>query len=118
MPKYLGTIVGDQSMVSADAVVGVLGGLARRRGGPADLALARAVRAGLPAAALDLLIASGVIAEDEIEASFIPRRTLFSRRQKGTLSREQSDLVVRLARTQAMADEVFGNRRKAHAWLR
>ena len=105
-------------MVSAEAVAGLLGSVARRRGMSADLALAVAVRAGLPVAVLDRLIASGVVAEDEVEASFIPRRTLFARRQKGTLSREQSDLVVRLARTQAMADEVFGDRRKSHAWLR
>jgi putative toxin-antitoxin system antitoxin component (TIGR02293 family) len=68
--------------------------------------------------ALDRLIADGVMAEHEIEAHFIPRRTLYSRRQKGTLSREQSDLVVRLARIQAMADGVFGDRRKSHGWFR
>jgi putative toxin-antitoxin system antitoxin component (TIGR02293 family) len=105
-------------MVSAEAVVGVLGGIARRRTVPMDIALANAVREGLPIAALDRLIASGVVGEDEIEAGFIPRRTLYARRQKGTLSREQSDMVVRLARTQALADDVFGDRRKSHSWLR
>jgi putative toxin-antitoxin system antitoxin component (TIGR02293 family) len=82
------------------------------------LALARVVREALPIAALDRLVATGVVAEDEIESQFIPRRTLYARRQKGTLSREQSDLIVRLARMQAIADEVFGDRRKSYAWLR
>lgn len=68
--------------------------------------------------ALDRLIADGVVTEHEVEQYFIPRRTIYARRQKGTLSREQSDMVVRLARIQAMADDVFGNRRNALAWLR
>jgi putative toxin-antitoxin system antitoxin component (TIGR02293 family) len=105
-------------MVSAEAVVEALGGIARRGTVPMDVALANAVRGGLPIAALDRLIAGGVVAQDEVEARFIPRRTLYTRRQKGMLSREQSDLVVRLARIQAIADEVFSDRRKSHAWLR
>jgi putative toxin-antitoxin system antitoxin component (TIGR02293 family) len=83
-----------------------------------DLGLANAVRRGLPMSALDRLIADGVVTEHEVEQYFIPRRTIYARRQKGTLSREQSDMVVRLARIQAMADDVFGNRRNALAWLR
>ncbi|MBV9248447.1 MAG: hypothetical protein JO227_04265 [Acetobacteraceae bacterium] len=57
------------------------------------------VRDGLPISALERLIADGVITEAELNGRFIPRRTLCTRRQKGTLSREQSELVVRLART-------------------
>lgn len=76
------------------------------------------VRDGLPLAALDRLIADGVLTEREVETHFIPRRTLYARRRKGSLSREQSDLVVRLARIQAMADDVLGSRAEAHAWLR
>ncbi len=105
-------------MISAAAVAEGLGGLGRRKASVTDLALADAVRDGLPVSALDRLIADGVVSEQEMEAHFIPRRTLYARRQKGTLSREQSDLVVRLARIQAMADEVFGDRQKVHRWLR
>ncbi len=105
-------------MISAAAVAERLGGLGRRKASVTDLALADAVRDGLPVSALDRLIADGVVSEQEMEAHFIPRRTLYARRQKGTLSREQSDLVVRLARIQAMADEVFGDRQKVHRWLR
>ena len=105
-------------MISASALVERLGGLGRRKAAVTDLALADAVRDGLAVSALDRLIADEVVSEQEVEAYFIPRRTLYARRQKGTLSREQSDLVVRLARIQAMADEVFGDRQKVHRWLR
>jgi putative toxin-antitoxin system antitoxin component (TIGR02293 family) len=106
-------------MVTAAAVEKVLGGLRKAsRGVSRDLALAHAVRDGLPYAALERLIADGVIDNDEIETYLIPRRTLYARRQKSTLSREQSDMVVRLARIQAFADDVLGRRDEARAWLR
>lgn len=107
-------------MVTAAAVAKVLGGFGplARRAVVSELGLARAVREGLPFAALERLIADNIVDEREIETYFIPRRTYYARRQKATLSREQSDLVVRLARTQATADEVFGDRPQAHLWLR
>lgn len=105
-------------MVTAAAVAQVLGGIGRRHGAVSELTLADAVRDGLPISALERLMERGVIAEHEVEAHFIPRRTLYARRQKGTLSREQSDLVVRLARIQAIADGVFDSRQEAHDWLR
>jgi len=106
-------------MITAAAIEKVLGGLGKGpRGTSRDLALARAVRDGLPYAALQRLVADGVIDDREVETYFIPRRTLYARRHKATLSREQSDVVVRLARIQALADDVFGRRDDAHAWLR
>jgi putative toxin-antitoxin system antitoxin component (TIGR02293 family) len=106
-------------MVTAATVEKTLGGIGRGSGGSADdLRLAQAVRDGLPFAALERLIAANIVDEREVEAYFIPRRTLYARRHKATLSREQSDIVVRLARIQAIADEVFGRRDEAHAWLR
>jgi putative toxin-antitoxin system antitoxin component (TIGR02293 family) len=105
-------------MVTAATVARALGGVGRRPTAGSELALVGAVRDGLPISALDRLIADGVVSAVEVEAHFIPRRTLYARRQKGTLSREQSDLVVRLARIQAIAEEVFGSRHEACAWLR
>jgi len=106
-------------VVTAAALERTLGGLGRSSNRSADdLRLAQAVRDGLPFAALERLIATKVVDEREVEAYFIPRRTLYARRNKATLSREQSDIVVRLARIQAIADEVFGRRDEAHAWLR
>jgi putative toxin-antitoxin system antitoxin component (TIGR02293 family) len=105
-------------MVTAATVARTLGGVGRCRASGAEFALVGAVRDGLKLSALDRLIADGTVTEAEIEAHFIPRRTLYARRQKGTLSREQSDVIVRLARVQAMAEEVFDRRRDAHAWMR
>ena len=104
--------------MTAATVARTLGGVGRGRAVGAEFALLGAVREGLPLSALDRLIADGAITEAEIEAHFIPRRTLYARRQKGMLSREQSDLIVRLARIQAMAEDVFGRRQDAHAWMR
>jgi putative toxin-antitoxin system antitoxin component (TIGR02293 family) len=104
-------------MASA-AAASAINRIGQRRAAALDLGLANAVRRGLPMSALDRLIADGVVTEHEVEQRFIPRRTLYARRQKGTLSREQGDMIVRLARIQAMADDMFGNRRNAHAWLR
>ena len=105
-------------MVTASVVARMLGGSDRRPPRGTDMGLVGAVRDGLPIAALDRLISDGVISEAEIETRFIPRRTLYARRQKGVLSREQSDFLVRLARIQAMADEVFDDRSKSYGWLR
>lgn len=118
MPIIWGSSARMGTMVTAATVARALGGVGRGRTAGAEFGLVGAVRDGLPLSALDRLIADGVITAAEIEAHFIPRRTLYARRQKGTLSREQSDLVVRLARVQALAGEVFGRRRDAHAWLR
>ncbi len=107
-------------MVSQAAVARVMGGIGAVPGRETrnDLELARAVRDGLPFAALERLIADGVVSEREMETLFIPRRTLFARRQKGTLSREQSDIVARIARIQALADKIFDTREIAYGWLR
>jgi len=104
-------------MVAASVVARMLGRNDRPPHG-SDTELVGAVRDGLPIAALDRLVSDGVISEAEIEARFIPRRTLYARRQKGTLSSEQSDFLVRLARIQAFADAIFGERAKSHGWLR
>ncbi len=106
-------------MVTTAAVEQVLGGVKKTlRRGHRDLALAQAVREGLPYSALQHLIDEGIVDDREVETYFIARRTLYVRRNKASLSREQSDIVVRLARIQAMADEVFGRRDQARAWLR
>ncbi|MGH7081507.1 MAG: type II RES/Xre toxin-antitoxin system antitoxin [Acetobacteraceae bacterium] len=106
-------------MVTPAAVQKVLGGLGKGpQGAGRDFALAQAVREGLPYSVLEHLIDEGIVEEREVEMYFIARRTLYSRRLKATLSREQSDIVVRLARIQAMADDVLGRREQACAWLR
>jgi putative toxin-antitoxin system antitoxin component (TIGR02293 family) len=55
----------------------------------------------------------------EIERFVIPARTWRHRKtKKQSLSIEESDRVVRLARVQALAEDVFGDIEKANTWLR
>ncbi len=56
---------------------------------------------------------------EEIYALVAPRRTLERRMEQGSpLSPVESDRVVRLERISTHAIRVFGNRDKAHRWLR
>ncbi|MDQ2695671.1 MAG: DUF2384 domain-containing protein [Pseudomonadota bacterium] len=59
------------------------------------------------------------LADDEIHALIIPRRTLTHRRhRREPLSREESERAVRVARLTALAETVFGDRDRAFRWLR
>ena len=56
---------------------------------------------------------------EEIHALVAPRRTLERRIEQGSpLSPVESDRVFRLERISTHAIRVFGNRDKAHRWLR
>jgi putative toxin-antitoxin system antitoxin component (TIGR02293 family) len=55
----------------------------------------------------------------EIEETVIPSRTLQHRRsRREKLSLEESDRVLRLVRVLSSAEEVYGSRERALAWLR
>lgn len=57
--------------------------------------------------------------DEEIHALVVPKRTLARRlAQDEPLSVEETDKAVRLARIGKMASDVFGDRNKAHRWLR
>jgi putative toxin-antitoxin system antitoxin component (TIGR02293 family) len=82
----------------------------------ADLALA--VHDRLPLVALKGLAQAG-LTEQEIERFVIPQRTRRHRAdRKQPLTIEESDRAVRLLRVQTVAEETFGSREKANAWLR
>jgi len=80
--------------------------------------LIRAVRAGLPVAAIHALVQSGRLSRAEMDRAVMPRKTLAHRERIGTLTADQSDRLVRVVRVLATAEEVFGDRETAHAWLR
>jgi putative toxin-antitoxin system antitoxin component (TIGR02293 family) len=48
----------------------------------------------------------------------LPRKTLANRKKVGALTSEQSGRLLRVARAIAAAEETFGDREKAGAWLR
>ena len=83
-----------------------------------DHDLAKVVETRLPTKVIGSLIRHG-LTDSDVYKLVIPRRTLShrkSRRQK--LTSEETDRVVRLARTMALAEQVFADRSKALSWLR
>jgi putative toxin-antitoxin system antitoxin component (TIGR02293 family) len=97
-------IVGGAAVVGGNAVAGV--------------DLVRVVRRGLPVGAVQFVLDSGVLTPAELDRIVLPRKTLANRRRLGTLTPEQSDRLVRVARVIAAAEETFGSREKAGTWLR
>jgi putative toxin-antitoxin system antitoxin component (TIGR02293 family) len=83
-----------------------------------DQDLVHVVEARLPTEAIDGLRRSGVT-DDELYGLVVPRRTLSHRRsRREALSQDESDRAVRLARTTALAEHVFGDAQRAWRWLR
>jgi putative toxin-antitoxin system antitoxin component (TIGR02293 family) len=83
-----------------------------------DADLARVVQDRIRLSVLTNLIRAG-FSKQEIHTFIIPVRTLRHRQAKNQpLTIEESDRVVRLARIQALAEDVFGDPPKANRWLR
>jgi putative toxin-antitoxin system antitoxin component (TIGR02293 family) len=97
-------------IVGGTAVVGV--------NAAAGVDLVRLVRLGLPIGAVQFVLDSGSLTLAELDRIVLPRKTLANRRKLGTLTPEQSDRLVRVARVIAAAEETFGGRVKAGMWLR
>jgi len=106
-------------MPSAARVVALVGG-EQVFGQPVagHLDIARAVRGGLPVEAIDNLLNRHLMTAAEIDRIIVPRKTLADRRRKGSLTPEQSDRLIRVARIISDALETFGSEEKALAWLR
>jgi putative toxin-antitoxin system antitoxin component (TIGR02293 family) len=57
--------------------------------------------------------------QDEIFALVVPRRTYARRVKRGELlTVEETDRAFRLARVAELAERIFGDKAKAHRWLR
>ena len=104
-------------MISIATVADALGRPGKLGSNSSSGRLLAEVRAGLPYHVLEHLVETGVLTSDELER-LIPKRTLQDRKRRGTLSREQSDLAVRIARIDAIAGRVFGSVEKSRQWLR
>jgi putative toxin-antitoxin system antitoxin component (TIGR02293 family) len=80
--------------------------------------LVRVVLGRIPLKALGAMRASG-FSDREIDRFVIPSRTRRHREtRREALTVEESDRLVRLARIQALTEDVFGDRAKANKWLR
>jgi putative toxin-antitoxin system antitoxin component (TIGR02293 family) len=97
-----------QALLGGETVTGPLN---------SDFDLMKAVRLGLPTAALDSFLEQTRFPFHSIENHVVARRT-FKRRQSEArpLDQGESDRLVRLAGLVARAEETFGAE-KAHAWL-
>jgi len=80
--------------------------------------LASLVEKRLPATAVKALVRGG-LSDAEAYHLILPRRTLAHRIAKHqSLSKDESDKAVRVARITAMAEQVFGEPERAWRWLR
>ena len=84
----------------------------------APVAWLRYVREGLPLSVIDQAIADGRITAVELDRLALSRKTLAHRRILGSLTPDQSDRLSRLLRMIEDAETTFGDRAKAHTWLR
>jgi putative toxin-antitoxin system antitoxin component (TIGR02293 family) len=80
--------------------------------------IVRLVRRGLPVGTVEFMLDTGRLTLTELDRIVMPRKTLANRRKLGTLTPEQSDRLVRVARVFATTEETFGSREKADLWLR
>jgi putative toxin-antitoxin system antitoxin component (TIGR02293 family) len=76
------------------------------------------VRQGLPLSLLDEALSDGRLTAAELDRLALSRKTLAHRRTLGTLTPDQSDRLLRLLRMIEEAETTFGDRAKAHTWLR
>ncbi|MEO6046920.1 MAG: antitoxin Xre/MbcA/ParS toxin-binding domain-containing protein [Candidatus Kapaibacterium sp.] len=82
-----------------------------------EIELIDMVQAGVPAAAVQWLVESLELSP-EVTASIISRRTLERRlKMNRSLTGDESDRLVRIARIGALAIDAFGDRRKAITWM-
>jgi putative toxin-antitoxin system antitoxin component (TIGR02293 family) len=80
--------------------------------------IVRLVRRGLPVSTIQFILDTGRMTLTELDRIVLPRKTLMNRRKLGSLTPEQSDRLVRVARLIAVAEETFGSQGKANIWLR
>jgi putative toxin-antitoxin system antitoxin component (TIGR02293 family) len=95
--------------------------LAGRLGVPkirSNMDLAEIEEGRLPVESIESLISSG-LSDGEIYSLILPRRTLAHRvANRQPLSVEESGRAVRVARAVSLAEQVFGEPRRAWKWMR
>ncbi len=76
------------------------------------------VRNGLLLSVVDKALDEGRISPAELDRLALSRKTLAHRRVLGSLTPDQSDRFSRLLRIVEETEATFGDREKAHTWLR
>jgi putative toxin-antitoxin system antitoxin component (TIGR02293 family) len=83
-----------------------------------DFELARMTEEGLPLDSIVSLKDHGLTFTEISDIIISPRTLKHRKSRREPLSNEETDRVVRVARLLSMAEEIFGSRTKALAWLR
>jgi putative toxin-antitoxin system antitoxin component (TIGR02293 family) len=76
------------------------------------------LRRGYSVDVVDRVLDDKKLSLAELDRLVLPRKTLSHRRVLGSLTPDQSDRLSRVLRIVDNADETFGDRAKAHTWLR
>jgi putative toxin-antitoxin system antitoxin component (TIGR02293 family) len=106
-------------MVTPSAIIDAVGGKAVvRRKISSGLDIVHLVRQGLPVSTVDRLVMTFGLTPEEVDRIIIPRKTLSHRRKLETLTAQQSERVLRVARVLSISVDTFGSVLKAMAWLR
>jgi putative toxin-antitoxin system antitoxin component (TIGR02293 family) len=85
---------------------------------PTEFQLAVMVEQGMPISSVEILRKEG-LTFSEVHGVVLPARTLKHRKEKKqSLSVEEADRTLRVAKIITLADRVFGNHEKALRWLR
>jgi len=83
-----------------------------------ELDLAQAIRQGLPTSVVQTVFDGITLTTVDMERLVMPRRTLQRRiKQRQRLAPDESDRMVRVTRILTLADQVFGDLKKATRWL-
>ena len=83
-----------------------------------DFELARLTEEGLSLDSIVSLKDHGLTFTEISDIIISPRTLKHRKSRRELLSNEETDRVVRVARLLSMAEEIFGSRKKALAWLR
>lgn len=82
-----------------------------------DISLVEFLSEGLPVGVIDRFQAFANLSDEEL-SEIIPRRTQRHQRERGRLTEQQSDLLMRAALIYAMAHRVFGDPQRANRWMK
>ncbi|MGE0652978.1 MAG: MerR family transcriptional regulator [Alphaproteobacteria bacterium] len=111
----------DPSAVTVDQTVAErLGGASVLGRTPMSLSdVLEIVTVGLPVAAVDFALSHQFLTREELANLVLPLRTLAHRRSRNQpLTTEESERLVRVIRTKALAERTFASKDKAERWLR
>ena len=106
-------------MVTPATIIDAMGGeTVVQRKVSSGLDIVHLVRQGLPVSAIDELMTTFGLTLDEVDRVILPRKTLSHRRKLETLTSQQSERVIRVARVLSLAVDTFVAPTKAMTWLR